>query len=121
MENSSSQPSQQLSVAFDRCNRTELYQLCKRAGLNPPPGASRDEMIRYLIGMLDTVKETSAIDLWRRGLKGFVQEHWSVLQPQLTCPIRRDINACTGCLDVQVVSCVVEQGECEPLIQLHRK
>jgi len=71
--------------------------------------------------MIEASDVTDEIDLWRSGLKGFVQEHWSVLQPQLTCPIRKDIDACKGCLDVQVVSCVVEQQECEPLIQLHRK
>lgn len=74
-----------------------------------------------LLGELEAPQGINDIDLWRRGLKGFVHERWAVLQPQLTCPIRRDINACTGCLDTQVVTCVVEQRDNEPLIQLHRK
>jgi hypothetical protein len=110
-----------LSEALSRCNRTELYQLCKGAKLNPPPGATRDQLIGYLSGGLEPTKEINEIDLWRQGLKGFVEDHWSVLQPQLTCPIRQDINACQGCLDAQVINCVVEQRECESLIQLHRK
>lgn len=121
LESNSSPPSTRLSEAFDRCNRTELYQICKLAGLNPPPGSARDTLIQYLTGILEPSLDVNDVDLWRRGLKGFVQDHWHILQPQLTCPIRQDINACTGCLDVQVVSCVVEQNESEHLIQLHRK
>jgi hypothetical protein len=66
-------------------------------------------------------KETNEIDLWRSGIKGFVQQMWAKLQPQITCPIRSNIDACHGCLDAQVVTCVVEQKKNEPLIQLHRK
>lgn len=64
--------------------------------------------------------EPTSIDLWRRGLKGFVEDNKSVLQPQLVCPIRDDINACQGCLDTQVMTCVVEQRDYEPLIQIRR-
>lgn len=120
-DNGSSQPSPRLFEALSRCNRTELYQICKLTGAKPPPGASRDDLIGYLTGVMEPSKETNDVDLWRRGLKGFVQDHWQILQPQLTCPIRQDIDACHRCLDVQVVSCVVEQGENEPLIQIHRK
>lgn len=84
-------------------------------------GATRDTLIGLLTGALDPDNGTHDIDLWRRGLKGFVQDHWTILQPQLTCPIRQSIDACKSCLDVQVVSCVVEQGDYEGLIQLHRK
>lgn len=77
--------------------------------------------MRYLLGDLEQSGETHNIDMWRAGLKGFVEERWHVLQPQLTCPIRKDINACRGCLDTQVVTCLVEQRENEQLIQLHRK
>jgi hypothetical protein len=79
------------------------------------------ELVELLLGDREPPKETNEIDLWRSGLKGFVQERWTTLQPQLTCPIRANIDACHGCLDTQVVTCVVEQGKNEPLIQLHRK
>lgn len=91
------------------------------AQLNPSPKASRDELAQLFSGLIDETKEPTNIESWRTGIRGFVQEHWHVLQPQLTCPIRHDINACSGCLDQQVVACVVEQKDCEPLIQLHRK
>jgi uncharacterized protein (UPF0262 family) len=85
------------------------------------PGAQRLDLMRLFLGESETPKEINEIDLWRRGLKGFVQERWATLQPQLTCPIRADIDACHGCLDAQVITCVVEQKKIEPLIQLHRK
>jgi hypothetical protein len=110
-----------LFEGLSRCNRTELYQLCKQAGLNPYPNAQRQDLMALFVGQTEIPKETHEIDTWRRGLKGFVTERWATLQPQLTCPIRADINACTQCLDAQVVTCVVEQKKIEPLIQLHRK
>jgi hypothetical protein len=90
-------------------------------GLNPPPSASRRELCDLLLGFTESSTTESEIDLWRKGLKGFVKERWQTLQPQLTCPIRHDIDACKGCLDTQVVTCVVEQRHYEPFIQLHRK
>jgi hypothetical protein len=117
----SSELSPRLLDLLDSCNRTELYQLCKHAGLNPKPNAPREILIRSFIGEIEPEREINDLDLWRRGLKGFVQERWAVLEPQITCPIRQDINACTSCLDAQVVACVVEQKDQEPLIQLHRK
>lgn len=113
-------PSPALLDSLHRCNRSELYQLCRRAGLLPPTDAPRDSLMGYLIGAQEGGKEPTSIDLWRRGLKGFVEDNWAVLQPQLTCPIRADINACTRCLDTQVMACVVEQREYEPLIQIKR-
>lgn len=121
LEHDSLEHSQRLFEALSACNRTELYQLCKKAGLNPPTSASRADLIQYYLGEKEPPQEVNTIDLWRRGLKGFVSERWAVLQPQLVCPIRHDINACKGCLDTQVIACVVEQRHYEPLIQLHRK
>jgi hypothetical protein len=86
-----------------------------------PTGSSKPYLIAYFLGQVDVPTERREVDTWREGLKGFVTERWQVLQPQLTCPIRKDLDACKGCLDAQVVSCVVEQRDYEPLIQLHRK
>src|SRR5262245_16995654 len=116
-DSESSTPSLRFYEDLRRCNRTELYQLCKRAGLNPRPGATHEELCELLRGDRAPSTETNEIDLWRPGLKGFVQQRCAVLQPQLTCPIRQNIDACKGCLDTQVVTCVVEQRTQEPLIQ----
>lgn len=115
------QPSQALLGSLQRCNRTELYQLCRRAKLNIPSSSSRDELASYLTGYLHPPSDPNLIDTWRKGLRGFVLENWAVLQPQLTCPIRHDINACQKCVDMQVITCVVENKDYEALIQLHRK
>jgi hypothetical protein len=120
-EQDSSVHSQRLLEALARCNRSELYQLCRKAGYGPTPNNTRTELIQLFLNNIEPSQDGNPIDLWRQGLKGFVTERWAVLQPQLTCPIRHDINACTGCLDTQVIACVVEQRHYEQLIQLHRK
>ena len=114
-------PSPVLQDYLQRCNRSELYQVCRKAGLVPPTGASRALLIDYLLGNVEGEKEPTSIDLWRNGLKGFVEANWAVLQPQLTCPIRANIDACYGCLDTQVMACVEEQGHYGSLIQIRRK
>ena len=113
-------PSALLQDSIHRCNRTELYQLCRRAKLHPRTSASREELMSLLLGHMEGGNDPTSIDLWRKGLKGFVEDNRSVLQPQLVCPIRDDINACQGCLDTQVMACVVEQRDYEELIQIRR-
>lgn len=92
-----------------------------KSGLKPPSYSSKPYLVAYFLGFEVVPGERREVDTWREGLKGFVQERWAVLQPQLTCPIRADIDACKTCLDAQVVACVVEQRDYEQLIQLHRK
>lgn len=106
---------------MERCNRTELYQVCRGAGLNPSPRASREDLIQLLLALRDRSSETHGIDLWRNGIKGFATQYYHVLQPQLTCPLRQSLDACKNCLDSQVVACLIEQGDKEHLIRLHRK
>lgn len=105
-----------------QCNHTELYQLCRRKGLNVGAWMSEQSLIDAFLS--DTVTHTTAnvFDTWRNGLTGFVFEHWKVLEPQLTCPIRsKDPKSCWGCLDTQVIACVNGTAQYEQAIQLHRK
>jgi len=120
MQHSSSSP------GFEICNDTELYQLCRRAGIHVIPGLDRRDYIDYLLGnkVSPWTEEHHNIDQWRHGLTNFVFDYWSVLQPQLTCPIRsKDPTSCWGCLDLQVVSCVAQgrQEGYEHLISAHRR
>lgn len=115
-------------LTFDDCrvlNHTEAYQLCRSAGIPCLPSNTRDQLVMYLLGLAEPppqVGEYHAVDAWRRGLGGFVMDHWARLQPQLTCPIKSgDPRACFGCTDTQVVDCVVTNRQNEHLIQLHRK
>lgn len=114
-------PYEYVCEQLSRCNRTELYQMCRRRGLGAEPSASKDELIKLFLS--DTPSVTSNVfDSWRHGLTGFVFEHWKVLEPQLTCPIRsKNPKSCWGCLDTQVIACVNGTAQYEQAIQLHRK
>lgn len=111
------------STRLEACNRTELYQLCRRVGLNAHPTATRHQLIALLTGDEEpSITEIDhPIDSWRHGIMGFVEEFWSMLETQLTCPARsRDPRSCFGCVDAQVVACVVANKSNENLIDLHR-
>lgn len=109
-------------ILFQRFNHTELYQMARSAKLNVPPSCSRDELISYLLGEVELPPHESDIDAWRRGIMGFLIEHWKQVETQLTCPAKsKDPNACFGCVDTQVVSCLVGNEGNLNLIKLHRK
>ena len=90
------------TAQFRACNRTELFQLCVGAGLSPDPSEPREALIGILCGDPATTREP--IDQWRRGLAGFVLDHWDKLEPQITC---------------QVITCVTQNKQNEQLIRLH--
>ena len=109
-------------ATFERCNHTELYQLCRRLNLPALPSMRREELNSVLFGEYPELSVPHSLDTWRHGLAGFVLEHWSALQNQVSCPLKsQDPRACFGCLDTQVVACVVDNPQNERLIQLHRK
>lgn len=107
------------------CNRTELYQLCRGRGLVVPPDAGNAEMMyMHMFGTDEFDKATlvNQFDEWRHALAGFVIDHWSRLQNQVTCPLRsQDPMSCFGCLDTQVVACIVSNPSNEHIIERYRK
>jgi len=106
---------------FDRCNHTELYQMCRELGLPAIPSMTREQLAALMLDETPT-EEPNVFDSWRHGLAGFVLSHWAVLQNQVSCPLKsQNPLACFTCLDTQVVSCVVGNPKNEHLIQLHRK
>jgi len=106
------------TAQFRACNRTELFQLCVGAGLSPDPSEPREALIGILCGDPATTREP--IDQWRRGLAGFVLDHWDKLEPQITCPLKsKDPQSCWGCPDMQVITCVTQNKQNEQLIRLH--
>lgn len=108
-------------ASLEACNRTELYQLCIRSGLNVQPNSSRQYLIGVLMGEEAESNLPNAIDTYRVAIMQFVEDHWAVLEPQLTCPAKtRDPKACFGCVDAQVMTCIVQNPDNEHLIQLHR-
>lgn len=110
------------SVNFNSCNDTELYQLCRRIEIPVLPSTPRDKLISYLTGEEEPVPVSHPIDQWRHGLMGFILDHWAVLEPQLTCPAKsKNPRECFGCVDTQVMTCIVQNPANEPLIKLHKK
>ena len=115
---------------FEAFNHTELYQTCLTAGILVRPNESREEMIAYLEGWKEPPPITEAdhvFHTWRHGFIGFINEHWRKLETQLVCPARMmrhpvtpNPKPCFGCLDTQVVGCLVNNLENASLIEAHR-
>lgn len=122
--------------ALEACNHTELYQLCHLVGLQPQPHFTREALIHKLAGespeagpLIITEDAPTIIDSWRHGLYGFVSDHWKELQNQISCPLKSKdpkevlpvVDACFGCLDMQVMACVVTNPGNEAHIEKYRK
>lgn len=107
---------------FDSYNHTELYQTCRQAGLSVHPAMTKEMLIAILGGEQEPPVFEHPLDPWRRGIMGFLIEHWKQVETQLTCPAKsKDPNACFGCVDAQVTSCLVTNESNLHLIRLHRK
>lgn len=108
---------------FDRCNRTELYQIARNAGHSVLPNMSKDYLIRVILQDEPPPPLNHEIDLWRRAIMRFIIEHRRVLETQITCPAKSfQEDACSGCVDAQVIHCLTSNGtENFKLIELHKK
>ena len=97
---------------FDRCNHTELYQIARLNHEGILPNYSRDALIRIIIGEENAPSDVKhPIDEWRRGLMKFLQDHRHTLEAQVECPAKsfKD-DACSGCVDAQVLHCITANG-----------
>jgi hypothetical protein len=105
---------------YQGCNHTELYQLCRSLGLPLSPSANREQLMQaHMTGVFGS---PNPIDEWRNGLAGFVLDHWKVLQNQVTCPLQsQDPNSCFGCLDTQVITCIVSNPSNEHEIERYKR
>lgn len=119
-----------MTSVFDGYNQTELLQACARARINVVPSTAREQLISYLDGEVeppDTKEIDNIFHSWRYGIIGFLNDHWREIESQITCPAR-DLRSttnpnpkpCFGCLDTQVVSCLIENSKYIPLIESHR-
>lgn len=112
-------PCEYILEQLEMCNHTELYQMCRSAGIAVTPSMNLAELKR---AFTHGAMENNTFDSWRHGLTGFVFENWRVLEPQLTCPIKsKDPKSCFGCLDTQVTACLKSSERYEQTIRLHRK
>lgn len=108
---------------FDRCNRTELYQIAQATGLNMPANSTKEDLIAAIIYDKEHPSTPPDIDEWRRAIMRFLIDHRRVLETQLTCPAKSFAeDACFECIDQQVVHCLTSNGnENFQLIQLRKK
>lgn len=108
---------------FERCNRTELLQILTRLGIPAPPSTPKERLIAVLLGEEEPDPEwQNVMNSWRHGIMGFLLDHWEIARSQLECPAKSgDPRACFGCIDAQVLSCLVENEAEEQYIQLRRK
>lgn len=111
------------SQAFEACNDTELYQICRRAGIPVVPSTPREKMVAYLLGLEEPEPIQNPFDQWRLGIMQFLIDHWRVVEAQLACPAKsKDPRSCFQCVDTQVMTCIVQQNEHDQkMIQLRRK
>ncbi len=116
--------------SFEAYNHTELYQVCTDAGILVRPNEPREAMIAYLEGWEEPPPMAEADNVfhnWRYGIIGFVSEYWKKLETQLMCPARMlkhptnpNPKPCFGCLDTQVMYCLVNNSANEKFIEVHR-
>jgi len=109
--------------AFSNCNHTELCQVARRAGHNIRPTMTRDELIKIIVLDAPPSAEVNDFDETRRAIMRFLIEHRKKLETQITCPAKSfEPDACFGCVDAQVICCLVSNGpETQQLITLHKK
>ena len=113
----------ELYALFSRCNHTELYQIARRNGYAVEPNFSNDALIKVIIGEVPPPDNKHDIDEWRYAIMRFLIDHRRMLETQITCPARSfQPDACFGCVDAQVVHCLISNGPDNfKLIELRKK
>lgn len=98
--------------------------MARDAGLVVRPDTTRDALIAYITGEAEPPTIPNDLDSWRHGIIGFLLDHWRQVETQLTCPaknLKKGGSACFGCIDTQVVSCLVTNERDLYQIRIHRK
>ena len=130
---------------YEKVNRTELFQVCRRKGIIVPANSTRKELVDYLTGKVEPPAEANVFDTWRHGMMNFVLDYWTQLRTQLTCPAQElktwtvtDMTlvgkpstrkeglpttsiACRTCTDAQIIACVLTNPESEDKINTRRE
>jgi hypothetical protein len=89
------------------CNHTELYQLCRRAGLRVSPNMPKGTLLALLDGELEDTAFENPIDDLRDGLMEYLLQHWRKVSSQLFCPAKDgDPKSCYRCSDAQIIHCL---------------
>lgn len=117
-------------AAFTKYNYTELQQMCINARLPILPTTPREKLIAYLEGTEEPPEideHSHPIHSWRHAFIGFLLDQWKKMATQITCPakaLKDPVNPnprpCFGCIDVQVITCLVQNHKAEKLISPYR-
>lgn len=94
-------------------NHTELYQLARALNLPVYPHTATGD-VRSLLReeAVSAEYKSHPIDEYRHGIMQMLLEYWDGVSAQLSCPAKSgDPRACFGCIDSQVLSCVVENRD----------
>jgi len=95
----------ELYSALSRCNRTELIQLCEKAGVGIHPNMPTEDILLTFLG--DKPEVENPMNIWRDAIMGFILANWERIRPQLRCPASsQDPKACYECSDMRVVACL---------------
>lgn len=117
---------------YEDLNRTELYQLCRRAGVQVDPAWDRQQLITAIQDLSPDDVVSHHIDELREALMGLISQYWRTLQPQLKCPAKYmkhfdpakcNPRPCFGCSDIQVMTCVAteEPSNLQRIYQIRRE
>ena len=112
-----------LYALFAGCNHSELYQIAREQGHVVLPSLERDTLIRIILGAENPpIIYEHIVDEWRHAIMGFVIDHRKALETQIKCPASSfKPDACFGCLDQRVFSCLVANPHQQRLIQLYKR
>lgn len=108
---------------FEGANASELYQIAREQGHVVLPSLEKSTLIRIIIGeeQPPPIYE-HVIDEWRHAIMGFIIDHRKSLETQIKCPASSfKPDACFGCLDQQVICCLVTNPENQHVIQLYKR
>lgn len=103
-------------------NMSELTEMAAANNMNAHRGLPRDVLVALVKGTHIDLP-TRHIDIWRKTIFAFVDNHWKQCSPLLSCPMKtRSPTACFRCPDIQVAECTLQNHDTLILVRdMHRK
>lgn len=94
-------------MKLDDLNTSELVLLAQEENPSAHRGLGRDVLVRIIHGE-EIDLPTRPVDASRRVVGLYIIEHWTQVEPLLTCPAKKqNPRACFHCTDIQAVECAL--------------
>lgn len=91
---------------LDDLNTTELVALARENDPDAHRGLGRDVLFTLITDTYEDTLPERKVDKLRLKIMGYILDHWSQVNPLLSCPAKtKNPRACFRCTDVQVVEC----------------